>query len=97
MLCQHQIHYAALDAWVALQMYDALQANRSVGEPLCSLTPIGQPISHHIQRQKVAPGIIVQQPAQFTLSPATDNSPAGCPHSSCPTIPHLHQRSSLSH
>lgn len=76
MLCQDQIHYAALDAWVALQIYDVLQANRSVGEPLSSLTPIGQPVSLHIRNQKVAYGIIVQQPAQFTLSPATDNSPA---------------------
>ena len=76
MLNQDQIHYAALDAWVSLQIYDVLQANRSVGEPLCSLTPIGQPVSLYIRRQKVAHGIIVQQPAQFTLLPAADNSPA---------------------
>jgi hypothetical protein len=76
MLCQDQIHYAALDAWVALQIYDVLQANKTVGEPICSLTPVGQSVSLHIRKQKVAHGIIVQQPAQFTLSPATDNSPA---------------------
>ena len=53
MLCQDQIHYAALDAWVALQKYDVLQANKTVGEPLCSHTPFGQSVSLHIQKQKI--------------------------------------------
>jgi 3'-5' exonuclease len=75
-LCPDQIHYAALDAWVTLQIYDVLQANKSVGEPLSALTPVGQPVSLNIHKQKVAYGIIVQQPTQFTLSPATENSPA---------------------
>jgi len=45
MLTEEQIHYAALDAWVALQIWDVLKACETAGAPLSSATPVGQPVS----------------------------------------------------
>lgn len=62
-LTQEQIQYAALDAWVALQIYDVLQAHKSVGVPLTSATPVGQLVSLYVRKQEVACGTVVEQPA----------------------------------
>ena len=69
-MTQEQIQYAALDAWIALQIYDVLQAHKSVGEPLTSATPVGQLVSLYVRKQEVAHGTIVEQPTQFALSQA---------------------------
>jgi hypothetical protein len=75
MLTEEQIHYAALDAWVALQIWDVLKAYKTAGAPLSSATPVGQLVSFFIRKQEVAHGVIVKQPSQFTLEPGTGNTP----------------------
>jgi hypothetical protein len=75
-LSDDQIQYAALDAWVGLQIWDVLKATDSVEEPLTSITPIGQPVSLFIQNHEVAHGTIVKQPVQFTLVPGTESTKA---------------------
>jgi hypothetical protein len=74
MLTEDQIHYAALDAWVALEILDVLQSYKSAGEPLTSATLIGQPVSLFVRKQEVAQGIVVKQPAQFILETGTENT-----------------------
>lgn len=74
MLTEEQIHYAALDAWVALQIWDVLKSCKTAGAPLTSATPDGQPISVFVQKQEVAQGFIVKQPAQFTIEPGNENT-----------------------
>jgi hypothetical protein len=75
MLTEDQVHYAALDAWVALQIWDVLNAYKTAGAPLSSATPVGQLVSLFVQKQEVAHGIIVKQPTQFTLQAGTDSTP----------------------
>jgi 3'-5' exonuclease len=73
-LTEEQIHYAALDAWVALQIWDVLKSCKTAGAPLTSATPVGQPISLFVKKQEVAQGFIVKQPAQFTIEPGNENT-----------------------
>ena len=66
-LSNEQIQYAALDAWVALQILEILEDKPTVGQPLKSAAPIGQPVSLYSRKQEVARGHIIQQPAQVTI------------------------------
>jgi ribonuclease D len=44
-LSNEQIQYAALDAWVVLQILDILENKPTVGQPLKSAAPVGQHVS----------------------------------------------------
>ena len=66
-LSSDQIQYAALDAWVALQIWDVLKAQNTVGVALSSATPIGQPVSLFVKKQEVAYGVIIKQPVEFVM------------------------------
>jgi hypothetical protein len=74
MLNKDQVHYAALDAWVSLQIWDVLNAYKTADTPLFSATPVGQLVSLFVQKQEVAYGIIVKQPTQFILQAGTDST-----------------------
>lgn len=69
--------YAALDAWVALEICSVLKNAPSVGMPLQSAAPVGQPISVHLGKKEVAQGIIVFQPREFPIAvgSSSDNPP----------------------
>ena len=75
MLTEDQVHYAALDAWVALEIWGILNSYKSAGEPLTAATQVGQPVSLFVHKQEVAQGIIVNQPAQFILEAGTESTP----------------------
>ena len=74
-LSTEQIQYAALDAWVALQILDILEQKPTVGQPLKFAAPVGQPVSLYSRKQEVARGHIIQQPAQVTIK-RNDTSPS---------------------
>ena len=66
-LTNEQIQYAALDALVALQILEVLENKPTVGLPLSSAAPVGQPVSLYSWKQEVARGYIIQQPAQISV------------------------------
>jgi len=66
-LSNEQLQYAALDAWVSLQILDVLEAKPTVGQPLKSAAPVGQPVSLYSQKQEVARGHIISQPTQIVI------------------------------
>ena len=75
-----QIQYAALDAWVALQIWDVLKTQNTVGEALSSATPIGQPVSLFVKKQEVVHGVIIKQPVEFAIP---NDDPDGQPIKIC--------------
>ena len=66
-LLPEQIQYAALDAWVALEIWNTIKDNKSQGQPLETASPVGQPVSVVIRKQEVARGIIAQQPLKYPI------------------------------
>ncbi|THU80100.1 hypothetical protein K435DRAFT_874751 [Dendrothele bispora CBS 962.96] len=66
-LTQSQIHYAALDAWVALEIFTTLKPLPEIGIPLTSATQIGQLVSLYSRQQEVARGKVVEQPQEITI------------------------------
>ncbi|KAF5342768.1 hypothetical protein D9758_017029 [Tetrapyrgos nigripes] len=66
-LTQEQIQYAALDAWVALELYNCMQALPDTGIPLSATTHVGQLVSLFVKQQEVARGKIVEQPANLNI------------------------------
>jgi hypothetical protein len=77
--------YAALDAHVLLMLVENLQTSRADGQPLSSLTPVGQPVSLYICNHEVAHGTIVAQPAFFE-SPGGPKIGGSGPHTRCAGI-----------
>ena len=73
-LTDDQKHYAALDAHVALQIFDVLKNSEKVGQPLSAATQIGQLVSLYVQRGEVAHGEIVAQPAKYDISVGQDKN-----------------------
>jgi ribonuclease D len=67
MLSEEQKHYAALDAWISLEIWRSLKDQPNHGSPLKSAAPVGQKISVYERKQEVARGVIVVQPHQFSL------------------------------
>ena len=72
-LTDDQKQYAALDAHVALQIFDVLKNSEKVGQPLSAATQIGQLVSLHVQRHE-AHGEIVAQPAKYDISVGQDKN-----------------------
>ena len=67
-LSDSQVEYAALDAWVLLQIFEVLKNEKTVGLALASASPVGQLVSLFIRKQEVAKGVIIQQPHQFAVA-----------------------------
>ena len=67
-LSEDQIHYAALDAWTPLKVWNTLKDEPTVGIPLKSASPVGQLVSIQVQFQKVARGVLISQPRQFMVA-----------------------------
>ena len=59
--------YAALDAYVALMVWEVLETFGEVGKPLSSATKVGELVSLYVRKQEVAHGIIVEQPVSFLI------------------------------
>jgi hypothetical protein len=66
-LSNEQMHYAALDGWIALQIYDVLHLQPSSGQSLKSASCINQAVSLYCRKQEVAKGVIVKQPKEFVI------------------------------
>ncbi len=62
-LSREQTTYAALDAWVALEIWNTIKDFQSQGCPLDTASPVGQPVSLFVRKQEVARGIIADQPS----------------------------------
>ena len=62
-----QRDYAALDAWIALSIYDVLQNKPASGLPLKSASCLNQAISVFWNKQEVARGIVIDQPKEFLV------------------------------
>jgi hypothetical protein len=73
-LSDSQKQYAALDAYVALQIWDVLKDLEQVGQPLSAASRIGQPVSLYVRKQEVAHGSIIEQPAKYTFLVGSDNT-----------------------
>jgi hypothetical protein len=67
LLSEEQKHYAALDAWISLDIWKTLLEKPTHGAPLKSAAPVGQAISVYERKQEVAYGVIIVQPHQFCL------------------------------
>jgi hypothetical protein len=63
--------YAALDAWVALDVWDKLQSRKISVLPLKFAGPLDQLVSVYSRSKEVARGIIVQQPTSVELGPGS--------------------------
>ncbi len=74
-LTPEQVQYAALDAWVGLEIWNAIKNNQSQGQPLETASPVGQHVSLFVKKQEVARGTITQ-PLKF---PMGVNDKAGKP------------------
>jgi hypothetical protein len=70
-LSAEQQQYAALDALVALEIWNTLKNQKTQGLPLKSASPVGQTISVYEREQEVARGVIVSQPRQFAIKQGT--------------------------
>jgi hypothetical protein len=66
-LSEDQKVYAALDAWVALEIWRTIKDNNTQGLALTVAAPVGQPVALCICKQEVAYGFISQQPSQFPI------------------------------
>ena len=73
-LSEEQKDYAALDAWIALEIWKALKEKENNGVALKSAAPVGQAVSLFERKQEVARGVIIAQPRQFTLADASAES-----------------------
>lgn len=67
-LSEEQKYYAALDAWIALDILRVLSTRLTVGEPLHKAASVGQLIGIFVHHHQVAAGVLVEQPKQFTVS-----------------------------
>ncbi len=72
-LSDSQIQYAALDAHVALQIWDVLRDLEPVGQPLSTATRVGTLVSLYVKKQEVAYGTIIEQPAKYTIPVGPEN------------------------
>jgi hypothetical protein len=66
-LTEEQTHYAALDAWVALHLYNQIRVLPDTGIPLTAATHVGQLVSLFVRQQEVARGKIVEQPENINI------------------------------
>lgn len=73
-LTDDQKQYAALDAYVALQIFDILKNSEKVGQPLSVATQVGELVSLYVQRHEVAHGEIVAQPAKYDVLVGQDKN-----------------------
>ena len=64
-LSTEQIQYAALDAWVALEIWNTIKDNKTQGQLLETASPVGQCVSFFVRKQEVARGVIAQQPLKY--------------------------------
>ena len=62
-----QKQYAALDAYVALMIWEVLENFEEAGKPLSSATKVGELVSLYVRKQEVARGIILEQPVSFLI------------------------------
>ena len=74
-LTDDQKHYAALDAHVALQIFDVLRNSDTAGQPLSAATQVGQLVSLYVQRHEVAHGEIVAQPGKYDILVGQEKNP----------------------
>lgn len=72
-LTDEQKEYAALDAYVALEIWKVLGAQTQYGQPISPVIQVGQLISLYVRKQEVAQGTIVDQPPFYMVS-NDDNS-----------------------
>ena len=72
-LSDEQKQYAALDAYVALMIWEVLETFEEAGKSLSSATKIGELVSLYVQKQEVACGIIVEQPVYFLIQNSLPN------------------------
>ena len=66
-LSADQTQYAALDAWVGLEIWNTIKDNQTQGRPLETASPVGQLVSLFVRKQEVARGSIVHQPAKYPI------------------------------
>lgn len=66
-LTEEQKTYAALDAWILLEIYKYLQTLPTTGQILKSASPMNQCVSLFCKKQEVAQGIVVKQPETFNI------------------------------
>lgn len=66
-LSDEQMEYAALDAWVGLQLWKVLKNEATVGQTLKMASPVGQLVSIYVAQQEVARGCIISQPQKFCV------------------------------
>ena len=66
-LSPEQVHYAALDAWVALEIWHTIKDSKTQGCLLETASPVGQSVSLFVRKQEVARGAISQQPAKYPI------------------------------
>ena len=67
-LTDEQKEYAALDAHIALQIWEILEIKMQFGQPIPHAMQVGQLISLYVRKQEVAQGIVVEQPPFYSLS-----------------------------
>jgi hypothetical protein len=67
MLDDDQRQYAALDAYVALMVWEVLETFEETGKPLSAATKVGELISLYVQKQEVAQGSMIEQPLSFSI------------------------------
>ena len=71
-----QKQYAALDAYVALMIWEVLETFEETGKPLSSATKVGELVSLYVRKQEVARGIIVEQPVSYLIqNPLPNETP----------------------
>jgi len=76
MLDDDQRQYAALDAYVALMVWEVFETFEETGKPISAATKVGELISLYVRKQEVAQGSIVEQPRSFSIqSPLPNEKP----------------------
>ena len=73
-LSDEQIHYAALDAYAGLLIWDVLKNIEHNGQSISAATKVGQLVSLFVKNQEVARGVIIEQPPSFEIS-TSDGTP----------------------